>query len=338
MTGQRRSTLTEIVEDVAYIKHEPQLLHQHNHHHDAGRTSPSSTISGTTTSPLSYKTEVQMFFELAATTTLLNLGFVLSPLLTASKIGRRFGPVFLSGFSLANLTGNLCTFSLVAGLFSASDTLCPQAFGAEDYPEVGYLCIRGIIASAVMLIPINLVLILYLQPILIHFGQNPTAATLAQEWYQIFVLSIPFSIVYNTMWKFLSAQHVMKPLIVSSTLSCFIVLPLALELCTYQFGFLGSAIAYVIFQASEATLLLGYVIWKKPHHPETWPELDMSSVRQAMKMKPMLEYLHLGAGTYTACNNVVIYSLSIFTTVFRVILNADHHFFFCIFFFICLLL
>ena len=120
--------------------------------------------------------EMRLFLELAVPTTLLNFGFTLSPLLTASYVGLKFGKIYLSAFTLANLTGNLCTFSLLAGMFSAADTLSPQAYGKGNYKEVGLIALRGIAASVVLLVPINIVLVLYLEPALIGMGQDPEAA------------------------------------------------------------------------------------------------------------------------------------------------------------------
>jgi MATE family multidrug resistance protein len=240
------------------------------------------------------RSEIRLFLELAIPTTLLNLSFTISPLLTASYVGRKFGSVYLSGFTLANLTGNLCTFSLLAGLFSAADTLSPQAFGAGHYKEVGLHAMRGFFASMVLLIPINILLVCFLESTLIAIGEDPEAAFHASQWYRIFALALPFSVVYNAVWKFLSAQHVMRPLIIVSLISCGIILPVALEFFTDKFGFLGSALAYVCFQASEAILILLYLWWKRPHIASTWPGLRCW--RDALKYEPMMEYLYLGAG------------------------------------------
>jgi multidrug resistance protein, MATE family len=245
-------------------------------------------------STTSYWLEARLFLELAGTTTLLNLGFFMAPFLTASYVGRLFGPVHLSGFALANLTGNLCTFSVMAGLFSASDTLSPQAFGAGDYAEVGYVAMRGVVAAVVALLPINIFLVLFLEPCLVLLGQDPEAARLAVSWYRVFVLALPFSVVFTAASKFLSAQHVMRPLIVVSVLCTGVVLPLGLEVCTELMGFLGSAMCYVLVQASQATLLLCYLWWKEPHDVRTWP--GFGSWRGVTKWRPMMEYLHLGAG------------------------------------------
>lgn len=239
--------------------------------------------------------ELWLFLELAIPTTLLNLGFIISPLLTASYVGRLFGPTYLSGFTLANLTGNLCTFALLAGLFSAADTLGPQAFGSGDKKEVGLIAMRGFFCACFILLPINIVLVIFLKDILMALGQDEDAATHAMSWYRIFVWSLPFCVVYNTIWKFLSAQHIMRPMIAVSVIACGIVLPLGLELLTDRFGFLGSAMAYVNFQASQSILLIAYMYWKKPYVEGTWP--GMECWREALfQYKHVMEYIHLGVG------------------------------------------
>jgi len=240
-------------------------------------------------------TELWLFLELAIPTAILSLGFIISPLLTASHIGRKFGPTYLSGFTLANLTGNLCTFSLMSGLFSAADTLGPQAFGAGNKKQVGLIAMRGFAFAICLLLPINVVLVKCIKDMLIALGQDEEASRHASDWYQIFVWSFPFSIVYNSIWKFLSAQHIMKPMILVSVISCGIILPLALDVLTNSFGFLGSAYAYVVFQAFQAIFLFLYLWWKEPYDPDTWP--GFQCWRDAIfQYKPMKEYIYLGVG------------------------------------------
>lgn len=240
-------------------------------------------------------TELRLFLELAIPTTILSVGFIGSPLLTASYVGRKFGPTFLSGFTLANLTGNICTFSLMSGLFSAADTLGPQAFGSGKKKEVGLIAIRGISFASFLLLPISVILSIYIEEILISLGQDEDASKHASDWYRIFVWSFPFNIVYVATWKFLSAQHVMKPMMIASVISCGVVLPIALDLLIDAFGFLGSALAYVAFQAFQAFFLITYLWWWKPYAEGTWPGLQCW--REAIfRYEPMSEYIHLGLG------------------------------------------
>jgi len=296
--GQRRPSSDLAIEDSAFLKHELEAI-------DPMQLTLSQRTNGVSLSISNWDkgdiwVEARLFLELAGVSSLMNLGFISSPLLTASYIGRSFAPVYLSGFTLANLTGNLSTFSFLAGLFSASDTLSPQAFGRGDFAEVGRIAIRGFVVSFAVLAPINIILFYYLESIMIALGQDEEASMYAGQWYKVFAFTLPFSILFNCLWKFLTAQHIMKPLILVSLLCTCVILPLSLQICINAMGFLGSAVGYVIFQVSQALSLLFYVYWKQPHDPRTWSGLSLKIVASALEWDQMKEFIHLGMGGIVA--------------------------------------
>jgi Na+-driven multidrug efflux pump len=94
-------------------------------------------------------TEARLLFELAVPTIFVQLGFVVPLFSIASYVGINYGYIYLDGMTLASLTGNLCTLALLQGLYSASDTLSPEAFGAGNSREVGLLAMRGFLGSMV---------------------------------------------------------------------------------------------------------------------------------------------------------------------------------------------
>jgi multidrug resistance protein, MATE family len=193
--------------------------------------------------------EARHLINLAIPTVIVQLGATIPPALTASYVGRHLGSTYLDGFTLANLTGNLCTLSLLSGLYSASDTLAPQAFGAGNYRELGLLLMRGLTGSMIVLIPINLVLLMYMEQLLVLCGQDPVPSALAAKWYSIYLLSLPFYALYMVTWKFLSAQAIMTPLVVILIVT-LLSLPLLLETFVTTFGFLGSALAILTYMLS----------------------------------------------------------------------------------------
>ena len=298
--GQRRPSFDMAIEDSSFLKHEldaidpEQLTASERHQQQEGETAVYKDKFRWTKGEI-YK-EARLFLELAGVSSLMNLGFISSPLLTASYIGLSFPPVFLSGFTLANLTGNLSTFSLMAGMFSASDTLSPQAFGRGNYEEVGKIAIRGFAIAFSVLFPINIILFNNLESIMIALGQDPEASIYASHWYKIFIITLPFSILFNCIWKFLTAQHIMKPLILVSILCTCVILPVSLKICIGSMGFLGSAVGYVIFQASQSLILLAYLYIYQPHDPRTWPGLSWKFVSSAFEWERMKEFLRLGIG------------------------------------------
>lgn len=245
--------------------------------------------------------EARLLVNLAVPTVVVQLGAVIPPVLTASYIGRHLGSVYyLDGFTLASLTGNLLTLSLLQGLYSASDTLSPQAFGVGNFREVGLLAIRGFAWSLILLVPINLILVRYLESLLIWVGQDLITAGLAAQWYRIYAIALPFYALFNVTWKFLSAQEIMAPLVFVMLLSGGIILPLALETLVPWIGFTGSAMAVVLYYTSQVGMLLFYLAWKQPHHASSWPGLH--AWREALAWKPFLAYMKLGSGGMLAAS------------------------------------
>ena len=244
--------------------------------------------------PASFWKEVEILVGLAIPTIIVTLTFVIPPFLTASYVGRHFGHVYLDGYSLANLTGNLLTMAPLQGFFRASDTLSPQAFAAQNYREVGLLAIRGFVGTLLIIIPINAILYLFMGTILDFLGQDDEAASHAWHFYVIYALSLPFYSLYTITWKFLSAQNVMRPLVVCTLVSTCVVLPTCLEVFVRSIGFFGASLALTVFYIFQSVSVLAWLYLFKPHRPGTWPGL--SAWREALEWKPFKAYLVLGVG------------------------------------------
>jgi multidrug resistance protein, MATE family len=235
--------------------------------------------------------ELECLLRLAIPTLIIQLGSVLPGFTVASYIGRTFSNVtYLAGFTLASVTGNLFTLSLLQGLYTASDTLSPQAYGAGNMKEVGYLAIRGFIASMMVVLPITLLLIIYMKPLLLWIGEDTESATHASVWFRIYAFSIPFYALYQVTMKFLSAQNQMQPLVICCLLSSCVVLPLSLYVFGTMYGFIGTAIAIVTYQLFQSVSLIVYVWLFQSHDPLTWPGLQ-DGIQNAMHWKPFMSYM-----------------------------------------------
>jgi MATE family multidrug resistance protein len=233
--------------------------------------------------------EAKLLLQLAIPTVTIQLGSVLPQFLVASYVGRYFGSVYLDGFTLASLTGNLFTLSFLTGIFSASDTLSPQAFGANNEREVGLLAMRGYIGSIIVMLPINLVLVCYMDRIMHSFGIDAEVSHHAWRWYQIYACCLPFYAFYQATWKFLSAQSVLMPCVVTVCLSSFVVLPIALVIWPQVTGYLGTSLAIVTFQVFEALSLVAYLWLWKPYSKATWP--GFGAWREALERKKFFAYM-----------------------------------------------
>ena len=246
-----------------------------------------------------FVTEVKALLHIAIPTLVIQLGFVVPPFLTASYVGRFFGPIYLDGFQLAYLTINLFTLSLLAGLFSASDTLSPQAFGAGNYREVGVIALRGFVGSMSLILPVCMALAFCMADVLVALGEDTEASQHAADWYRIFLVALPFYGLYMATWKFLSAQNVMMPLVIASVLCIGVILPVSMEVLVKLYGFRGSAMAYAVYQISQAVSLL-LILWLyRPYHDACWPGL-VEAWRDVFHWKPFAQFFYLGLGGIVA--------------------------------------
>jgi multidrug resistance protein, MATE family len=236
--------------------------------------------------------EMISLFQLAIPTFIIQLGSIIPGFAIASYVGRKYSNdiVYLDGYTLASLTANLFTLSLLQGLYTASDTLSPQAYGAGNMKEVGYLAVRGFIASMMVVLPITILLIFYMKPLLLWIGEDSESVTHACAWFNIYAFAIPFYALYQVTTKFLSAQNQMQPLVVCCLLSTCVVLPISLYTLGKLYGYIGTAIAIVIYQIFQSISLILYIWIIQPHDTSTWPGL-YDGIRNAIMLKPFLSYM-----------------------------------------------
>ena len=135
---------------------------------------------------------------------------------------------------------------------------------------------RGLVASLVLVVPFSLFLSVFMTDILVWFGEDVQASQHATAWYRIFCHAMPTHGIGMAIWKFLSAQNVMMPLVVSSVVSIGVVLPVSMHLLVQHFGFYGSAMAYALCQISQVACLLLILCIFKPHCRACWPGFSTS--------------------------------------------------------------
>jgi Na+-driven multidrug efflux pump len=240
--------------------------------------------------------EASLMLELAVPSAILELGYLIPSFVAASYIGRNYGPVYLSGFQLANLTTNLFTLSLMYGMYSACETLAPQSYGAKNYREVGVLAIRGFLSSMIVILPMALLVLVYIKDILIVFGQDEEASELASIWYAIYIISFPFSSILMAIFVFLLSQNVLRPIVMTEVINVSLLLPLSMWLWTHFFGYQGTAAAVVTYEAAGTLLIVSYLCFKKPYKKRCWPGFREGFKDAVGSWEANQTYLFLGAG------------------------------------------
>lgn len=249
--------------------------------------------------------EMKIIINLAIPSIVAQMGWSVPSALVASYIGRHYGSVYLDAYMLVMVVLSVCTFAILEGIFSALDTLLPQAYGAKKYKDLQYICVRCFIVCMIIIVPVIIVLSFFLDDILIFLGQDEEASKLAIQWFRIYSYCLPFYAIFHTISTFLSAQNIMTPEVVAVLISALIVLPILLQTLG-PIGFIGTGIAEGSYQIIQTLGLLIYVGYAKPYHPSTWSTSGsilksgiiprVSSWTKAMKWKPFSSFLWLSAG------------------------------------------
>ena len=168
-------------------------------------------------------------------------------------------------YSIVSVTAMLVMF----GMGAAMDTLATQAYGAGSYKKVGVYLQRGIFIHALGLL---LVLGLWanLESILNLLHQPPCAVKYTVLFFQGFVFALPAFLFYYLLQKYLQAQGIVYPFIITEAAASVVsVLAHYLLMFVADLGILGAGIALGLSQYAALVFLLA-IIWIRKLHKETW--------------------------------------------------------------------
>ncbi|GAA5939098.1 MATE family efflux transporter [Sporobolomyces koalae] len=120
------------------------------------------------------------------------------------------GTAELAGASLANMTANVTALSVIQGLISALDTLCPQAF-TSDRPETtslhalrtAFICFCTNVPQTVIFWNSERILRELLR-------QDPMVAYRAGQYLKVFSFALPAYTAFEVMRRWLQAQGLMN--------------------------------------------------------------------------------------------------------------------------------
>ncbi|KAM3363267.1 protein DETOXIFICATION 14 [Capsicum galapagoense] len=165
----------------------------------------------------------------------------------------------LSGTAIATSLTNVTGFSLLFGMSSALETLCGQAYGAEEYRKLGIYTNGAIISLLVVCIPIS-VLWLFVDKFLILIGQDPLISIEAGK-YSCWLIStlFPYAIL-QALVRYLQTQSLILPMLMSSIAALCFHVPLCWALVfKLNLGSGGAAIAIGLSYWFNVLLLSLYV-------------------------------------------------------------------------------
>ncbi|KAJ8558358.1 hypothetical protein K7X08_005124 [Anisodus acutangulus] len=153
------------------------------------------------------------------------------------------GELSLAGASIATSLTNVTGFSILVGMASALETLCGQAYGAEQYKKLGIYTTGAMISLLLVCIPIS-ILWIFVDKILIFMHQDPLISIEAGKYSIWLLISIfPFAIL-QVLVRYLQTQSLILPMVMSSVATlCFHVPICWLFVFKLDFGSGGAAFA-----------------------------------------------------------------------------------------------
>ncbi|KAF3956937.1 hypothetical protein CMV_018001 [Castanea mollissima] len=122
--------------------------------------------------PLAFVQELKKASSIAAPMVVVSILQYLLQVVSIIMVGH-LGELSLSGVAIATSLTNVTGFSLLSGMAGGLETLCGQAYGAEQFQKLGTYTYTAII-SLVLVCPPVCVLWIFMDKILILLGQDPT--------------------------------------------------------------------------------------------------------------------------------------------------------------------
>jgi MATE family multidrug resistance protein len=160
------------------------------------------------------------------------------------------------------------------GLASGLETICGQAFGAEQYHKVALYTYRSIIVLLIASVPMAITWV-FIPDVLPLIGQDPQIASEAGR-YALWLIPGLFAFsVAQCLSKFLQSQSLIFPMVLSSFTTLAVFIPLCWFM-VYKVGMgnAGAAFAVSICDWVEVTVLGLYIKFspscEKTRAPFTW--------------------------------------------------------------------
>ncbi|KAG7397188.1 hypothetical protein PHYBOEH_001127 [Phytophthora boehmeriae] len=212
---------------------------------------------------------LKLVFPVVGTTVLEFLpGFV--SVLLAGNMDSPNAQHYVDAAAISVMLLNVSALSLGLGLASALDTLCSQAYGAKRFEKIGIYFQTGVLVLGVALVPMLLVNA-FAEPILNVLGQDRDVTYLTRDFSRLMLPGLPFLFLYELVRKVLSAQNILKPLVIIAVIANLVNLAAGYGLAYHtSVGFNGIAIARTLGNITLALLLVPYFWWSPGRLTQWW--------------------------------------------------------------------
>ncbi|XP_020271206.1 protein DETOXIFICATION 14-like isoform X2 [Asparagus officinalis] len=143
---------------------------------------------------------------------------------------------------------------------SGLETLCGQAYGAQQYHKLGIYMYRAIFSLILVCIPISFLWIT-MEKLLLFIGQDPLISIEAGKFTLWMIPGLFAYAIAQPLMKFLQSQSLILPMLISSVTTLCIHIPLSWFLVfKYDLGIVGAALSISISYLLYMFILGSYIM------------------------------------------------------------------------------
>ncbi|CAL5369640.1 unnamed protein product [Camellia sinensis] len=178
------------------------------------------------------------------------------------------GEVSLSSAAIASSFTNVTGFSLLFGMAGALETLCGQAYGAEQYQKLGIYTYASIVSLILVCLPVSLLWI-FMDKLLVSIGQDPLISHQAGKYAMWLIPALfPYAILQSLV-RYLQTQSLILPMLLCSVVTLCFHVPLCWALVfKSNMGNTGAALAIGLSYWLNV-ILLGFYLKGSPVSEKT---------------------------------------------------------------------
>ncbi|CAL1363906.1 unnamed protein product [Linum trigynum] len=167
----------------------------------------------------------------------------------------------LSAASIGSAFSLVTGFTLVVGMAGGLETLCGQAYGAEQYHKIGTYTYCAMVSMTLACIPVS-ILWLFTDKLLILAGQDPSISILAREYSIYLIPGLFATAMLQSMTRYFQTQSLILPMLFASLATMFLHVPLSWFLVfKTELRSIGAALAVSISTWANAILLGIYMVF-----------------------------------------------------------------------------
>ncbi|CAN1147715.1 Protein DETOXIFICATION 14 [Linum perenne] len=165
----------------------------------------------------------------------------------------------LSAASIGAAFSLVTGFTVLAGMAGGLETLCGQAYGAEQYHKLGTYMYCAITSMTLVCIPIS-ILWIFTDKLLILAGQDHLISVLARKYSICLVPGLFGSAMLQAMTRYFQTQSLILPMLFASLATMCLHVPLCWFL-VFKTGlrYLGAALAVSLSTWANVILLVIYM-------------------------------------------------------------------------------